>query len=104
MRLGVMAVLALAMGGCAGVGQDFWRGFRDEAFKQGLDTTREAIIDKLGDKVDGLDEKLDKLPPMPTTGDYGTAGGIGALLAYVLGSFGKGMVREKLLKKKDDHS
>ena len=99
MRAMFAAVLALGiLGGCAGFG----RGFADEGGRQAASIVGDVVADKLGDNFkelkDGIAGIPGALPPMPEEKDRTLDYGLGALVAYILGSLGKGLLRDKMKK------
>ena len=93
MRILVLILLPLFLVSCVPASQ-FGQGFTQEAFKQGT----EILAESLGDRIDGVGEKIERLPaPAPHSPANGTLwGGLGALVAYVVGSLGKGWVRKNI--------
>jgi hypothetical protein len=103
-----MAVLCVALTGCGAFGQ----GFRDESLKQLGEGVAGAVADtldeRLGSRLDGIGEVMRELPgrlPAPAPRDPAGEGalyGLGALLAYIVGSVGKGYLRAKLAKRDEE--
>lgn len=86
MKIIAAVALTLALSGCVPASQ-FLRGFEAEGLRQLHSAVAESV-----------NEGFSKLPPQspaPSSTDYGVAGGLGALIAYVLGSLGKGYLRSK---------
>lgn len=105
MRVAMAAVLVLgSLGGCS-----FARGFADTGAKMAgeisADALGEVVDAKLGDDFKELSEAVKSIPgsiPPPPADDpmkEGLGYTLGGLVAYIVGSFGKGMIREKLGKK-----
>ena len=103
MRLLLVCVLAVGVAGCQ---SGFGRGFTDEAIRQvadgGVELAVGALEEKLGDKIDGIGEVIAGIPgkiPLPEQEDPGEKGlwyTGGALLAYLIGSVGKGWFRTRM--------
>lgn len=91
--LGLIGIVGLIIFSCAACtpASQFLRGFEDEGLRQLRSTMSESVNDGLS-----------KLPAPATATDLGLAGSVGSLLAYVLGSVGKGYVRGRLLRKEED--
>lgn len=89
----VVVCLALGLGGCG-----FAQGFRDEGLRQAADIAGAVVTDKLGDEFAELKMAVGEIPgklPEPRTPvEDGTLYGLGGLVAYILGSLGKGMYRQ----------
>lgn len=99
-RLRLAVFLAAAMlSGCQGAG-GFGRGFRDEGLRQAAELGAEAVERRLGDDFAAISAGLREIParlPAPrSSAEDGLLYGLGGLAAYILGSFGKGMIRSKL--------
>lgn len=96
-KYAVVAVLALAMGGCG-----FAQGFRDESARQLAEIAAEEVSDRLGDDfkdvVTGIKGVGDSMPKKDPVND-GLLYTLGGLAAYIVGSFGKGKIREMKSKK-----
>jgi hypothetical protein len=96
----------LALTGCAGA-RDFGRGFRDTGAQMAgeiaADQLAEIVEAKLGDDFKDVSEALGKLPSQlpqpPGPVDQGLMYSLGGLLAYIVGSFGKGALRKVTSKK-----
>lgn len=97
----ILVLFPIGLAGCA-----FGRGVTDEGLRQGAELAAEYVDRKLGDDFEGLSSDIhklpDRLPPAPRPSDppidtlwYG----LGALLAYGVGSVAKGYVRSKIAKK-----
>lgn len=94
------ALLAVMLGGCG-----FAQGFKDEGLKQaaelGGQAASAALEKKFGDKFGDVTKAISEIPaklPQPAPDDpvKETAGYcLGALLAYIVGSLGKGYLRER---------
>lgn len=102
----LFALVGLVLVGAGLVGcQGFGQGFRDEGARQAAELAGAAVDAKLGDDFrelkDGLRDLPGKIPGAPADDPVKETAGyaIGALVAYVLGSAGKGYIRGKLEKK-----
>lgn len=87
--IGLVGLVLFSLVACVPASQ-FLRGFEEEGLRQ----LRSGVSME-------LNAGLAKLPapaPAPTSMDYGVAGSLGALVAYVLGSAGKGFIRGRLHK------
>lgn len=95
----LVGVMALGLGGCG-----FVRGFRDEGARQLADITVDELDHRLDGKLSGVKEAVkgfaDQIPKKEPVSD-GLLYSAGALLAYIVGSFGKGKVREMREKKEE---
>lgn len=95
-----MVLLALAGGGCG-----FAKGFRDEGLRQVGDLAVDELDRKLDGKLDGVKDAIngfkDAIPKKDPAGD-GLLYTIGGLAAYIIGSIGKGKIREMREKKEDN--
>ncbi len=91
-RVLLAGVLAAGLGGCG-----FVQGFRDEGARQLADITVDELDHRLDGKLAGVKDAVkgftDQIPKKEPVSD-GLLYSAGALLAYVVGSFGKGKVRE----------
>lgn len=98
MLVAMVAILALATGGCA---TDFGHGFRDGLAREGAAMTADAVADaidkKLGDDfkevADGLRGLPGQFPKPPDPKDNSTAYTVGTFLALLLANGIKGGVR-----------
>lgn len=92
----VGGILVLAcLGGCG-----FAQGFRDESARQAAEIAAEYAIGKVGgDVAERINDFKDALPKKEPIND-GLLYSAGALLAYVVGSYGKGKLRERASKGK----
>jgi hypothetical protein len=101
LKLFAALFLVALLSGCG-----FAQGFRDESARQLAQIAAEEVDRRLeGDFKDVAKDVLtgvaDAIPKRDPVGD--TAGyGLGALLAYVIGSFGKGKIREMRERKKEE--
>lgn len=94
MKIPALVILALALlSGC-----DFMRGARDEGARQLAQLAADEVNRRLeGDLKDVAREVIagvrDEIPNRGPVGD-GLLYSAGGLLAYILGSYGKGKIRE----------
>jgi len=100
MRIPILLMTAVGLSGCG-----FAQGFRDEGLRQVAGLAADEVDKRLGDDFKELGEGLREIPghfpkkdPVSDTAGYG----LGALLAYVLGSAGKGFLRARM-GKNDKH-
>ena len=91
MKTLALAVLVALGAGCTQA-REFSRGFADEASRQAFDIGLSALETKLGGKIDSMPRPA----PPPSPQEQGTWATLGALVAYALGSVGKGMIRAKM--------
>lgn len=97
----ILLVVPLALVLCSGC-QGFGQGFRDESARQLAEITGEVVEKKLGDDFKEVSDGLKKLPdglPKDSPAQDGALYTLGAIVAYVIGSAGKGLLRSKLTKK-----
>lgn len=103
MRYLLVVGLALGVGGC-----QFARGFQDGGARMAGDIAATELADlvseRLGDDfkevTDTLHEIPGKLPSGTPLEEQGLLYTLGALAAYVVGSFGKGALRKYSITKK----
>ena len=98
MKILLVVPVALLLVGCQG----FAQGFRDESARQLADITADVIEKKLGDDFKDVSDGLKKLPdqlPKDTPAQDGALYTLGAIVAYIVGSAGKGFLRSKMTKK-----
>lgn len=95
----------LSLTGCAGAHQ-FGRGFADRGAQMAgeiaADELAELVDARLGDDFSKVRDALStipgQIPQPPSPVDQGLMYSLGGLLAYIVGSFGKGALR-KVTKK-----
>lgn len=98
-RVLLVGVVALGLGvtSCG-----FVKGFRDEGARQLADITVTELDQRLDGKLAGVKEAVkgfaDQVPKKEPVSD-GLLYSAGALVAYIIGSFGKGKIREARDKK-----
>lgn len=99
MRLASLVFVAISLVGCQGFGQ----GLRDEGARQIAELAAEQVDERLGDDFKELGSALREIPakipeaPQPVRDTI--AYSLGALVAYVIGSAGKGYLRSRRQKK-----
>lgn len=101
-----LVVGLILLSGCAHAGE-FGRGFRDRGLEMAGEISADALAEvvdaRLGDNFKEVKVALEGLPgqlPKPRTpAEEGIMYSLGGLLAYVVGSFGKGAVRKYAGKK-----
>lgn len=93
MRVLMLLVLVFTLGGCG-----FAQGFRDESARQLAEFAASEVERKLGDEFSGVSEALkgvgESIPKKEPLND-GLLYTLGGLVAYVVGSYGKGKIRER---------
>lgn len=97
----LLALSVLCLSGCA-----FGQGFRDKGAQMAgeiaADELASMVEARLGDDFKNVSEGLKNLPTQiphpPGPGEQGLLYSLGGLVAYIVGSFGKGAIR-KVTKK-----
>ena len=96
----LLCVGLLGLIGCAQA-REFGRGFADRGAQMAgeiaADELAELVEKRLGDDFKGVGDALGKIPgqiPQPSPVDQGLLYSLGGLLAYIVGSFGKGAIRK----------
>jgi hypothetical protein len=92
----VVAAALLLVSGC-----DFVRGFRDEGARQATDIAVDLAADRVVRDLSTRVEDLRAAIPQKDPVSDGLLYSAGGLLAYILGSFGKGKIRDMRKRKEE---